>query len=85
MEGNRVCVFMRFPKNIDGSRRPGFWEQENDVVKFKQYLEAEVLPDGSVREHDLVQFWARRGGLRTVYAKDLVVIGPSPKDRSGDD
>jgi hypothetical protein len=48
-----------------------------DVVhkhpRFKQYLEAGVLPDGSVRQHDIVQFYTPAGGLRTVYAKDLVL------------
>jgi hypothetical protein len=48
-------------------------EVEHFVIKYKQYLPAEVLPDGTVREHDIVQFWADPGGLRTVYAKDLVL------------
>lgn len=59
-------------------------ELEHDVVRVRQYLDAGVLPDGSVREHDLIQFWARRGGLRTVRADSVTVIGLSPKDKNDD-
>lgn len=73
IEGQTVVVMSIFPKNIDGSRSPGFMEIEHQVVKFKQYLEADVLPDGSVRADDLIQFWANPGGLRTVRATDLTI------------
>ena len=48
-------------------------EIEHFVIRYKQYLPAGRLPDGSVRLHDIVQFWADPGGLRTVAAKDLVL------------
>ena len=74
IEGKTVLQFSHHAKNIDGSRPKGFMELEHHVVKFKQYLEAERFPDGSVREHDLIQFYANPGGLRTIRAEDLTIL-----------
>jgi len=74
IEGRTVISMSVHAKNIDGSRSPGFMEVEHHVVKFKQYLEPEIFPDGSVREHALIQFWADPGGLRTIRATDLTIL-----------
>lgn len=49
-------------------------ELQHNVVKFRQYLTADVLPGGAVRTHDLIQFWANPGGLRTIRAEDLTIL-----------
>lgn len=52
---------------------PGLLEVEHRVTRFNRYLPAGVLPDGGVREDDLIQFWTDPGGLRTVKAADIVI------------
>jgi len=49
------------------------FETDHENVRFKQYLPAGRLPDGTVRQKDLIQFWTNPGGLRTVRAEDLVL------------
>jgi hypothetical protein len=63
-------VFTRTP---DGDLLGIMVERRHRVVKFKQYLPAGPLPNGSVRQHDLIQFYADPGGLRTVVAADLIL------------
>jgi hypothetical protein len=61
------------PKNFDGTQPRGLIEIEHDVIKYRRYLPADVLPDGSVRKEDLIQFYSKRGWLRTVAARDLII------------
>lgn len=61
----------------DAARRAGrftIFEQEHYVVRLIKWLPAGVTEGGMIREHDLVQFVGRHGGLRTVRAADIVVV-----------
>ena len=49
-------------------------EQKHQVYKFRRFYPAGPLPDGGVREHDLVQFFAVDGGMRTVRVRDLTLL-----------
>jgi len=62
-----------FTRNPDGEMVGIMIEVRHRVVKFKQYLPAGVMPDGSVRRKALIQFWADPGGMRTVNAEDLIL------------
>jgi hypothetical protein len=50
-------------------------EREHRVLRLKAYLRAGLTKDGAIRDKDIVHFYAEHGGLRTVYAEDLVVPG----------
>jgi hypothetical protein len=73
INGRKVLQMSAYPENSDGSRLPGLMEVEHRVTAFFNYLPAGPLPNGSVREHDLIQFFADPGGLRTVRATDIVI------------
>jgi len=49
-------------------------EQKHQVYKFRKFFPAGPLPGGGVREHDLVQFFAVDGGLRTVRTDALTLL-----------
>lgn len=75
IEGRRklltiTAYFYRRPDNTKGRT---IVEREHRNVRFRKFLPAGPLPDGSVRQHDLIQFWADPGGLRTVRADDIVL------------
>lgn len=57
-----------------GNGRYTVLESEHRVVRLRQWLEAGPLPDGTVREKDIVQFTAEDGGVRTVKVADLVNV-----------
>lgn len=57
----------------DGTYSKSIIEKEHRNVRFRRYLPAGPLPDGGVRQHDLIQFFSDPGGLRTVRADDLVL------------
>lgn len=73
IENKKIYQIGPYPCNSNGTRLPGLLEVEHRVIKFKRYLPAGVLPDGGVRNVDLVQFYTDPGGLRTVNASDIVV------------
>lgn len=49
-------------------------EVVHEECTFRRYLPAGPLPDGGVREHDLVQFFSLDGGLRTVRLDQLSIL-----------
>ena len=49
------------------------FEREHLVTGFYDYTPAGVLPDGTVRQKDVIRFYSDPGGLRTVNAEDLVL------------
>jgi len=74
IEGKKIKQISKvFTRAVDGRVNSYIIERDHRVTRFKQYLDADVLPDGSVREHDIIQFYANPGGLRTVYAEDIVL------------
>jgi hypothetical protein len=74
IEGRKIRQISKvFSRTPDGSRFGIMIEVEHEVVKFKQYLYAGPLPGGGVRQHDIIQFYANPGGLRTIRADDLVL------------
>lgn len=73
IEGKKIHQIGAYPTNSDGTRMPGLLEVEHRVTKFKRFFPAGILPDGSVRGDDLVQFYTDPGGLRTVKANDIVI------------
>jgi len=73
IEGRRIIQISKAPRNIDGTPSGGLIEVTHHVIKFRQYLPAGRLPDGTVRRAALIQFWADPGGLRTVRAADLIL------------
>lgn len=68
IEGRTVTQISRNPRLNDGRPMGGLIEVKHNVVTFKQYLRA-----NKQRKHDLIQFYADPGGLRTVNAEDLVL------------
>lgn len=62
-----------FTRNPEGEYVGFMIEVRHRVIKFKQYLPAGPLPNGQIRQKDLIQFYADPGGLRTVNAEDLVL------------
>jgi hypothetical protein len=76
IEGKKIKqiskVFVRSP---DGHVTGVMIERDHRVVRFKQYLYAGPLPGGGVRQHDIIQFVADPGGLRTINADDIVLPG----------
>jgi hypothetical protein len=49
-------------------------EARYHVTSVRRWLPAGPTSDGGHRKHDLVQFIAYKGGLKTVRAKDIVDI-----------
>lgn len=66
----------KYPRVHPTSKRriSGLLEDTHDVVTLLKWLPAGPLPGGQVREHTLVQFVARQGGIRTVAVKDLTLL-----------
>lgn len=59
----------------NGSRRlSGLLEDTHRVVRLLKWLPAGPSSHGGHREHDLVQFVAEQGGIRTVAVKDLTLL-----------
>jgi hypothetical protein len=74
IEGRKIKQISKvFTRTSDDDYVGILIEVDHHVVKFKQYLYAGPLPGGGVRQHDLIQFWADPGGLRTVRADDLIL------------
>jgi hypothetical protein len=48
-------------------------ERVHRVIQFVDYTPAGVLPDGTVRQRDMIRFFSDPGGLRTVLAEDLIL------------
>lgn len=44
------------------------------MMKLLKWLPAGLTSSGSIREHDLVQFVAKHGGIRTVKVSDLTLL-----------
>lgn len=74
IDGRTLYQISKGPPTRPGGPRVGLHEWEHKRCKFKQYLPAQVFPDGTVRARDLIQFWTDPGGLRTVAAEDIVDI-----------
>jgi hypothetical protein len=66
MEGRRVHQITR--------TRGGLQEKTHHVVRLVKWLPAGPTTDGGHRDHDLVQFVGRQGGLRTVRVRDLTPL-----------
>jgi hypothetical protein len=49
-------------------------EAEHRVKSLRKWLPAGPTDSGGVRKHDIVQFVAVDGGIRTVEVRDLVDI-----------
>lgn len=66
----------KYPIVKPGSKRSvsGLLEDTHDVVKLLKWLPAGPASNGGHREHTLVQFVARHGGIRTVAVKDLTLL-----------
>lgn len=52
----------------------GKLEVEHRVVKLLKWLPAGPTATGGHREHTLVQFTSRQGGIRTVRASHLTLL-----------
>jgi hypothetical protein len=71
LEGHTVHQITRMAKRNGGS----IIELDHHVEKLLKWLPAGPTADGTGhRQHDLVQFIARHGGIRTCRAADLVVL-----------
>lgn len=64
----------RFPVTPGKPPPKGLMEIEHKVLTFKAYLPAGVTSEGGWREKDIVQFYTENGGLRTIYAEDIVIM-----------
>jgi hypothetical protein len=74
IEGRKIRQITKvFTRNPDGEVFGIMIEKEHRVTRFKQYLPAGPLPNGAVRQDDLIQFYTDPGGLRTVNARDIVL------------
>lgn len=60
--------------SIPGQRRDIMIEVLHHDVTLRRYLPAGRLADGGVRPYDILQFWAKDGGLRTIAVDDLVIL-----------
>jgi hypothetical protein len=71
-----VHQISKYPRLRNGSqvRATGLLEETHDVVKLLKWLPAGPTSNGGHREHTLVQFVAREGGIRTVNVKDLILL-----------
>lgn len=75
LENQRVLQLTKRPGAEHGSKANSFLEVYHDVYKFRRTLAAGPTETGGYREHDLLQFYAVDGGLRTVAIEDIVIIG----------
>lgn len=50
-----------------------FIENDHYVTRLMKFLPAGPTEDGGNRSHDLVQFVAKHGGIRTVKAEDIYI------------
>lgn len=73
IEGRKIRYITKvFGRESDGTYTPSMVERKYTVRKFKQYLSAGPLPQGGVRQADLIQFYDKKG-LHTVAAEDIVL------------
>jgi hypothetical protein len=75
-----VTVFNLRPKNVDGTRSPGFTEDTYNesakgpcIISVLQYLPEGPATDGGYRKEALVQFVVNHGGVRTVAVGDILI------------
>lgn len=73
MDGAKIKVVVLSPVR-PGSSQTQRLEDEYVCQKFHRILPAGPTASGGYREHTIIQFWARHGGMRTVRADNIVAI-----------
>ena len=58
-----------------GGKRKHYTDTVHDCTRMRRFLPAGPLVNGGYREHDLIQFYARDGGIRTAAIRDLDIVG----------
>jgi hypothetical protein len=73
INGRSVTQITKVARRSEGASHSIIIEVKHRVVAFKAYLPAGPLAGGHIRKHDLIQFYADPGGLRTINADDIIL------------